>query len=255
MTIEKQNTHSDLAPDLRISRIVTGLWQIADMERDQQTLDLDKTAQSMKAYTESGLTSFDMADHYGSAEEIAGIFTNKHARDDNVQVLTKWVPEPGGSSKETVRQAVQRSLDRLQTDRLDLLQYHAWNYADPSYLDELFYLQALQDEGLIGHIGLTNFDTAHLSIVLETGIQIVSNQICFSLLDQRAAHDMARLCEEKGVKILAFGTLAGGFLTEKWLNQPEPATEDLNTWSQRGVIAIVRLREIKRTVIHARCRP
>lgn len=232
MTMKEQDTHSELAPDLRISRIVTGLWQIADMERDQQTLDLDKMAQSMRAYTESGLTSFDMADHYGSAEEITGIFTNKYASDANVQVLTKWVPEPGGSSKETVRQAVQRSLDRLQTDRLGLLQFHAWNYADPSYLDELFCLQELQEEGLIRHIGLTNFDTAHLSIVLESGIPIVSNQICFSLLDQRAANDMARLCEEKGVKLLAFGTLAGGFLTDKWLGQAEPKVDDLKTWSQ-----------------------
>ena len=232
MMMDQQNTHTELAPDLRISRIITGLWQIADMERDQQTLNLEQTAQSMKAYADAGLTTFDMADHYGSAEEIAGIFSNKCADGADVQLLTKWVPEPGGSSRDTVRQAVQRSLDRLQTDHLDLLQYHAWNYADPSYLDELFYLQALQEEGLIGHLGLTNFDTAHLSIVLETGINVVSNQVCFSLLDQRAANDMARLCEEKGVSILAFGTLAGGFLTEKWLGQPEPTVEDLSTWSQ-----------------------
>lgn len=230
--MDKQITHTELAPDLRISRIIMGLWQIADMERGEQSLDLDQTAQSMKAYTDAGLTSFDMADHYGSAEEIAGIFTSKYADEKDTQILTKWVPEPGGSSKDTVRKAVQRSLDRLQTDRLDLLQYHAWNYADPSYLDELFYLQELQDEGLVRHLGLTNFDTAHLSIVLETGIHIVSNQICFSLLDQRAANDMTRLCEEKGVTILAFGTLGGGFLTEKWLNQPEPKTDDLKTWSQ-----------------------
>lgn len=230
--MDKTSTRTELAPDLSISRIVTGLWQIADMERDQQTLDLDHTAQCMKAYTEAGLTTFDMADHYGSAEEIAGIFVRHHAGGDNVQILTKWVPEPGGSSREAVRRAVQRSLDRLQTDRLDLLQYHAWNYADPSYLDDLFHLQELQDEGLIRHLGLTNFDTAHLSIVLETGINVVSNQICFSLLDQRAANDMTRLCEAKGVTILAFGTLAGGFLTERWLGKPEPAMDALKTWSQ-----------------------
>jgi len=230
--MNKKNTHIQLAPDLKISRIVTGLWQIADMERDQQSLDLGQTAQCMKAYSNAGLTTFDMADHYGSAEEIAGIFINKFAGDDDAQILTKWVPEPGGSSKETVRKAVQRSLDRLQTDRLDLLQYHAWNYADASYLDELFYLQELQEEGLIRHLGLTNFDTTHLSVVLETGTNVISNQICFSLLDQRAANGMTRLCEEKGVKILAFGTLAGGFLTEKWLNKPEPAMEELKTWSQ-----------------------
>ena len=228
----EQIPHTDLAPGLRISRIVTGLWQIADMERDQQSLDLDVTAQNMEAYTAAGLMTFDMADHYGSAEDIAGIFSKKYAGDADVQILTKWVPKPGGSSREVVRQAVQRSLDRLQTEQIDLLQHHAWNYADPSYLDELFYLQELKAEGLIGQLGLTNFDTAHLSIVLESGINVVSNQICFSLLDLRAANDMARLCVDKGVAIIAFGTLAGGFLTEKWLNRPEPAMENLQTWSQ-----------------------
>ncbi len=232
MNMDRKLGHSELAPGLYISRIVTGLWQIADMERDQQSLDLDRAARSMKAYARAGLTTFDMADHYGSAEEIAGIFMRKYAGDNDVQVLTKWVPETGGSSRAAVRQAVQRSLDRLQTDRLDLLQYHAWSYADPSYLDDLFHLQELQDEGLIRHLGLTNFDTAHLSLVLETGIEVVSNQICFSLLDQRAANGMTGLCEDKGVTILAFGTLAGGFLTERWLDQPEPTTDRLKTWSQ-----------------------
>jgi aryl-alcohol dehydrogenase-like predicted oxidoreductase/enamine deaminase RidA (YjgF/YER057c/UK114 family) len=227
-----QTTHTDLAPDLRISRVITGLWQIADMERDRQSLDLDSTARSMKVYTEAGLTTFDMADHYGSAENIAGIFAQRYTGGDEVQMLTKWVPEPGGSSREAVRKAVQRSLDRLQTDRLDLLQYHAWSYADARYLDDLSYLQELQEEGLIRHLGLTNFDTAHLAIVLETGINVVSNQVCFSLLDQRATNGMTRLCEEERVSILAFGTLAGGFLTERWLNQPEPAMDGLSTWSQ-----------------------
>jgi aryl-alcohol dehydrogenase-like predicted oxidoreductase/enamine deaminase RidA (YjgF/YER057c/UK114 family) len=230
--MDKKDTRTKLAPDLEISKIVTGLWQIADMERDDTALDVHQAAQSMLAYTDAGLTTFDMADHYGSAEDIAGLFTSKYARDDNARVLTKWVPEPGKNDKDIVRAAIQRSLDRLQTDSIDLLQYHAWNYADPGYLDDLFHLQELQEEGLIRHSGLTNFDTAHLNIVIETGIEVVSNQISFSLLDQRAAREMCPLCEEKGVKILAFGTLAGGFLTETWLDKPEPRDNDLTTWSQ-----------------------
>ena len=230
--MNKKASYTELASGLRVSKIITGLWQIADMERGDQSLDLETTAQQMKAYTQAGLTTFDMADHYGSAEEIAGTFTKEYVGDDDVQVLTKWVPKPGGSSRESVRAAVQRSLERLQTNQLDLLQYHAWNYADPSYLGELLALQELQDEGLIRHLGLTNFDSAHLNIVLETGIKVVSNQICFSLLDRRAANEMTRLCEEKSVTILAFGTLAGGFLTEKWLRKPEPKADDLTTWSQ-----------------------
>lgn len=85
-----------LAPGLTISRALTGLWQIADMERDGRTLDLDAAARAMRPYAEAGLTTFDMADHYGSAEIVAGKFRRGIASDPAaVQCLTKWVPEPG----------------------------------------------------------------------------------------------------------------------------------------------------------------
>lgn len=232
MTNTVLNSRIELAPGLSVSRVISGLWQVADMERDDRSLDLDAAAKSMLAYQQAGLTTFDMADHYGSAEDIAGLFGKHHAGRNRVERLTKWVPEPGGSTRDVVRSAIQRSLDRLKTEQLDLLQYHAWNYADPSYLDDLFYLQELREEGLIAQLGVTNFDTAHLRVVLETGIPIVSNQVCFSLLDQRAAHGMTDLCLQYDVSLLAFGTLAGGFLTERWLDEPEPGQRDLSTWSQ-----------------------
>ena len=221
----------DLAPDLKISRVLTGLWQIADMERDGKKIDLKETATSMSPYAEAGFTTFDMADHYGSAEEIVGLF-QKNQKKNSIQLLTKWVPKPGQSSKADVRTAVERSLKRLQTDKIDLLQFHAWNYADPNWLDCLFWLQELKEEGLIGHLGLTNFDTAHLRIAVHSGIKVVSNQVCFSLLDQRASKAMSDLCLLHGVKLLAFGTVGGGFLTERWLNQSEPSNNQQLTWSQ-----------------------
>lgn len=220
-----------LANDLQISKVLTGLWQIADMERDGKELDLDATAAAMQPYLDAGLTTFDMADHYGSSEIITGRFRAKVAG-DRVQLLTKWVPELGKSSREEVRTAVQRALDRMQMDRLDLLQYHAWNYADARWLDDMFWLQELQEEGLIGHLGVTNFDAAHLNMVLESGIKIVSNQICYSLIDQRASGAMTEVCRRHGVKILAFGTLAGGFLSERWLGQPDRLADEMDTWSQ-----------------------
>ena len=55
----------NLAPDLSISRVLTGLWQIADMEREGRELDLTATARAMGPYVEAGVTTFDMADHYG----------------------------------------------------------------------------------------------------------------------------------------------------------------------------------------------
>jgi aryl-alcohol dehydrogenase-like predicted oxidoreductase len=220
----------NLAPDLKISRIVTGLWQIADMEKDGQPLDPVKTAAYLQPYVDAGLTSFDMADHYGSSEVITGVY-RKNNKDQPVQLFTKWVPKPGKVTKKEVRLAVEKALERMQSTSIDLLQYHAWNYADASYLDQLFMLQELKEEGLIKHLGLTNFDAAHLRIVATSGIKVVSNQICFSLLDQRAAGDMASVCKEFGIGILAFGTLAGGFLSEKWLNEPEPNPEKIGNWS------------------------
>ncbi len=221
----------ELAPGLTICRSLTGLWQIADLERDGNKVDAEQAALAMNAYAEAGFTTFDMADHYGSAEEISGVFKTKYSK-GKAQLLTKWVPKPGPVTKENVRNAVQLALSRLQSEQIDLMQFHAWNYAHPSWLDCLFYLQELKEEGLIKHLGLTNFDTAHLQIVVSSGIEVVSNQVCYSLLDQRAAGKMSELCLKYNVRLLAFGTVAGGFLSEKWLNKSEPPLNDSLTWSQ-----------------------
>ncbi len=221
-----------LAPGLEIARVLTGLWQIADMERGGTVLDPTSTAQAMLPYIDAGFTTFDMADHYGSAELIAGALPRSLRTGGKVQLLTKWVPQPGPRSREEVRAAVQRALDRLASERIDLLQYHAWSYADPSYLDTLFQLQELKREGLIGHLGLTNVDTAHLRIILESGIEVVSNQVCFSLLDRRALDRMCALCVDRGVKLLAFGTLAGGFLSECYLGAADPGSDSSASWSR-----------------------
>ena len=127
----------ELAPGLSISRVLTGLWQIADMEREGRALDLDAAAAAMETYVEAGLTSFDMADHYGSSEEIVGRFVARHG-EGIVEVATKWVPKPGAVAQKEVRAAVERSLERLRSSSIDLLQFHAWSYPDPSYLDCLF---------------------------------------------------------------------------------------------------------------------
>ena len=221
----------DLAPGLNISRALTGLWQIADMERDGRSLDLEQTADAMQPYVDAGLTAFDMADHYGSAEDVAGIYRSR-AGAGPVQLLTKWVPKPGPVTRADVRTAIERSLTRLRVERLDLLQFHAWTYADPSWLDALGYLADLRAEGLIAHLGFTNVDAAHLNLTLASGFPVVSNQVSMSLIDRRAAGRLSAVCQAHGVRLLAYGTVAGGWLTERWLGQPEPDWERTGTWSQ-----------------------
>src|SRR5262249_58933620 len=75
-------------------------------------------------------------------------------------------------------------------------------------------LAQLRREGVIAELGVTNFDTDHLRLLVKHGIPIVSNQVWFSLLDRRAAERMSELCLEHGIGLLAYGTLAGGLLTE-----------------------------------------
>jgi aryl-alcohol dehydrogenase-like predicted oxidoreductase/enamine deaminase RidA (YjgF/YER057c/UK114 family) len=221
-----------LGRDFSISRVLTGLWQIADMERDGRAVDLERASASMEPYVAAGFTTFDMADHYGSAELVAGTYRERRASDRSVQLCTKWVPKPGRVTRENVRAAVERGLERLRVDSIDLLQFHCWSYADPGWLDSLFALQEMKQEGLIRNLGLTNFDTAHLRVVVASGIDVVSNQVSFSLLDQRASGRMSDYCLAHGIKVLAYGTVAGGWLTDTWLGKAEPDWEQTGTWSQ-----------------------
>jgi aryl-alcohol dehydrogenase-like predicted oxidoreductase/enamine deaminase RidA (YjgF/YER057c/UK114 family) len=219
----------DLASGLNVPRIVMGLWQVADMERGGHPLDADRAAAALAVHADAGFDAFDMADHYGSAEIIAGRLLALR-RGSTTRAFTKWCPAPGPMTPEAVRAGVQTSRDRLGVERIDLMQFHWWQYQHPGYLDALHELAALQHDGWVGHIGLTNFDTDHLRLVLRDGAPVVSNQVSFSLLDRRAAGRLSELCLASGVKLLAYGTLAGGFLGERWLGVPEP--HDIADWSK-----------------------
>ena len=81
-----------LAPNLEISRLITGLWQIADMEKDGRKLDLDALARDMVAYAHEGFDTFDMADHYGSAEDIAGRFKALLSADKSRPAISSALP-------------------------------------------------------------------------------------------------------------------------------------------------------------------
>lgn len=218
-----------LAPGLEISRVVTGLWQVADMERGGTLIDPQRGAAAMADYARAGFDTFDMADHYGSAEVITGTLLASSER-PAVRAFTKWCPPPGPMTAAVVREGVMRSIDRMQVPCIDLLQFHWWTFDDPRYIDAMVELARLREEGLIAHLGLANFDTAHLRVLLGVGIPIVSNQVCMSLLDRRGTEAMSALCQANGVRLLTYGVLGGGFLSEKWLGVAEPA--EVHDWSK-----------------------
>jgi aryl-alcohol dehydrogenase-like predicted oxidoreductase/enamine deaminase RidA (YjgF/YER057c/UK114 family) len=230
-----------LAPDLEISRLLCGLWQIADMEKDGRSLDPALLARHMKAYAEAGFDTFDMADHYGSAEIIAGHFRDLHRAGEVKSappvLCTKWCPSPGPMTRDVVRAAVERARERLRVDRIDLLQFHWWVFQHPGWIDAMKELTLAKRDGLIGHLGTTNFDTGHLRLLHDHGIPLLTNQACLSLLDRRAQGEMSALCATSGVKLLAYGTLAGGLLTEKWHGRSRPA--DVSDWSTMKYLRFV----------------
>src|SRR5688572_33512612 len=98
------------------------------MERDGRELDPAVTAPAMAPYAAAGLTTFDMADHYGSAEIIAGTF---HKTNPNCQLLTKSVPKPGPVTREQVRTPAMPAPARLQLHRIDLMQFPARRLSPP----------------------------------------------------------------------------------------------------------------------------
>lgn len=218
-----------LAPGLEISRIVTGLWQIADMEKDGRRIDLDRAAAAMAEYAAAGFDTFDMADHYGSAEEVAGRFRASFG--GRSALFTKWCPTPGPMTPETVGAAVAKALRRLCSDSIDLMQLHWWMFQHPGFIDAMKGLRALREEGLVRHIGVTNFDTDHLRLLVSHGFPIVSNQVCFSLIDRRAGDEMSDFCLAHGVRLIAYGALAGGLLTDKWHRRREPEANEIGDWS------------------------
>lgn len=220
--------------DLNICRILNGMWQVSGYHG---RINPKAAIESMFKYFDAGYTTWDLADHYGPAEDFIGEFrkqlVNQRGEDalSNLQAFTKWVPRPGKMTRSVVEKNIDISRQRMDADSLDLLQFHWWDYRDKNYLDALQHMSQLQAEGKIKHLALTNFDTENLKIIVDNGIKIVSNQVQFSLVDRRPLVRMVEYCQQRGIKLLPYGVLCGGFLSEKYLSQPEPLNFRLETVS------------------------
>lgn len=214
---------TELAPGYRMSRLVKGCWHLAGGHGD---VDEKQAVADMAAFVEAGMTSFDCADHYIGVEAMIGRFRREHpALAARMQVHTKCVPDYdrlARCDRAYLGGIIDRSLQRLGQERLDLVQFHWWNLAVPGCVEALGVLADLRRAGKIAHLGLTNFNTAATREILDAGIPIVSTQVQYSLLDDRPARALEALCAERGVQLLCYGTLAGGLLSEAWLGAPEP---------------------------------
>ena len=231
-----QESYLQFTPDLKICRILNGMWQVSG---GHGRINPKTAIESMFQYVDAGFTTWDLADHYGPAEDFIGEFrrqliaTRGEEAVNNIQAFTKWVPRAGKMTKKLVEENIDISLRRMDVKSLDLMQFHWWEYRDANYLDALKYMAELQTEGKIKHLSLTNFDTEHLQIITEAGIKIVSNQVQFSLVDRRPQVNMVKFCQEHDIKLFTYGSICGGLLSEKYLNKPELKGLEINTTSLR----------------------
>ncbi|WP_453960690.1 aldo/keto reductase [Amorphus suaedae] len=217
-----------LAPGYEISPVIRGGWQLAGghgpIERDRAIADLVECA-------DSGITTFDCADIYTGVEEILGAFRMRYRdlRGDEalsrIRVHTKFVPDLSvlsTISKADVTRGIDTSLRRLKTERLDLVQFHWWDYSVPRWAETAGWLAEQQQAGKIALLGGTNFDTDHVAALIDGGYPLATMQLQYSLLDARPARRMTAVARDHGVRFLCYGTVAGGFLSDRWLGAPEP---------------------------------
>lgn len=248
---------AELAPGLTVSRIAKGNWQLS--ARHGAAYDREHAIEEMRKFVDAGITLFDCADHYVGVEQLIGDFRRKypqHAK--RIAISTKLVPDLAtlaSVSKADVEAIVDTSLERLGQQALDLVQFHWWEYEIPGWLDVLGWLADLRRAGKIRNIGTTNFDTAHLREIVAAGIPLATHQLQWSVFDRRPEHGLADFCRGHGIALLCYGTIAGGFVSERWLGAADPAPplanrslvkyrlilEDFGGWSafQRALEALV----------------
>ena len=212
---------TELAPGYEIPRLIRGGWQLAG---DHGEVDAMRAVDDMAAFVHAGIDACDCADIYTGVEDIIGRY---RARDPSLRVHTKFVPDLADLARVDlayVRRINARSRERLRLAAPDLVQFHWWDYEVPGMLQVAQHLVTLHQEGLIGHLGGTNFDSVRTEQMLDAGVPLVSMQVQYSLLDRRPAGALSALCARSPVRLLCYGTLAGGLLTQAWLDAPEPDT-------------------------------
>lgn len=220
-----------LAKNYSISLLIKGGWQLAG---GHGTVDRPSAIKDMELFVENGVTTFDFADIYTGVEELVGQFlkgmTARYGTGyrEKLQLHTKCVPDLdklNSLTKQDVEKAIDRSLTRLGVEQIDLVQFHWWDFKVKKYLEIAEYLKEIQEKGKIRFLGVTNFDVDHLKELADAGISIVSNQVQYSVIDRRPENKMVEFCQENNINLLCYGTVAGGFLSEKYLDAVAPIGE------------------------------
>jgi aryl-alcohol dehydrogenase-like predicted oxidoreductase len=247
-------------PGLTVARIALGCGNFGGVgsapEFFGQGLTEDQALELMDAAWAAGIEHFDTADAYGGGRSEQAIGRWIRSRGVRPRLTTKtFNPMQAGAdhglAPDRIARQLRSSLDRLGVDRVDLYLAHDYDPAVP-LAETLGAFGAAQAGGLIGAYGVSNFDVRQLVAALADGApQAIQNS--YSLLARQDEPEVLPLCAARGVAYLAFGPLAGGWLTGKYrrgapfppgsrmTQRPEPYTEFV---TDRTFEALARLQAI-----------
>lgn len=198
-----------------VSVIGYGAWEIGGEAYGPNSGDDDVVA-AIHSAIDSGINWIDTAEIYGkgNSERLVGLALTE--RRDDVLVATKVGPKPFGSGFEPgeVRGALEKSLARLRTDRVDLYQLHWYPDEDDWPIEDTWAAMAgLVEEGLVKHIGVSNFTIAQIERCMKVR-HVDSLQPQFSML-HRNNDEVIAFCERSGIGTVVYGPLAYGLLSGK----------------------------------------
>jgi len=206
--------------DLHVSRIGLGCVTFG-REIDERT-----SLAIMDHAFERGITLFDTAEAYaaGASETVVGNWISRRNIRDRIVLATKV---HGVLTRERILSSVDDSLQRLQTDHIDLLQAHVWDNATP--LEEtLAAFTTLVEQGKVRSIGCSNYSAPQLAQALALSrtsgmVRMTSVQPPYNMVQRDIEADLLPLCVQEDVGVITYSPLAAGFLTGKYRpGQPVP---------------------------------
>jgi len=220
---------------VQVSPITLGSWP---MSGDRYgAIDDSEAVQTIRRAQEQGITSFDTAPGYGSghAEETLGAALT--GRRGSAIVTTKCgiVPVAGGQPGRNSRRAsilheIDASLSRLRTDHVDVYLVH-WPDPNTPLAETMATLDDIQRAGKTRLVGVSNFDIPLLEECLKLRpIDVL--QVGYNLFDRRMEREVFPFCRERGIGVMAYGSLAYGLLTGAFT---EDTTFDPADWRSMGV--------------------
>jgi myo-inositol catabolism protein IolS len=197
--------------EFEVSVLSFGAWQIGDPDYWGTDAESDAT-KAVHAALDLGVTLFDTAESYGDGESERVLGRALGSRRSNVIIASKVSPEHGRT--EQLRAACEGSLERLNTDYIDLYQIH-WPFRDASWEEAAATLDALKQEGKIRAVALSNFGPHDLDTWMRMG-SAVSNQIGYNIAFRAPEYQLFPACRKYGLGVLAYMPLLQGILTGRW---------------------------------------